>query len=66
MAHELRGLPNLSHEMLTLILGTGLASAALIIGFVLYLGRRHKRRRDPGNAADLPKKSVRQRRKRRR
>jgi hypothetical protein len=47
MPHELRNLPKLSHDDLTLILVGALSSAAVLIGLVVFLSWRHRRKASP-------------------
>ena len=57
MPHELRQLPNLSHETLgTLLVGAGLSVLA-IVGFALYLRWRHGRGKKAGDTRRQPRSS---------
>lgn len=59
MPHELKNLPNLSHDALSVILVGGLASAVAIVGMALLLGWRHRRKHPSGGrqASTKPLKS---------
>ncbi|MBI5716328.1 MAG: hypothetical protein HZC37_01420 [Burkholderiales bacterium] len=65
MPHELKNLPDLSHDMLSVILVGGLASAVAIVGLALLLGWKH-RRKHPGSARDVPARPLKIKRRKRR
>ena len=65
MPHELKNLPNLSHDALSVILVGGLASAVAIVGLAFLLGWRH-RPKHPGGGRQASTKPVKIKRRKRR
>jgi hypothetical protein len=63
--HELKRLPDLSHDMLGVTLVGGLASAVAIVGLALLLGWKH-RRKHPGNGRHVPARPLKIKRRKRR
>ena len=65
MPHEFRNLSSLSHAEQGLMLISGLASAAVIIGLALFLAWKNRRRSAEGSQVQRPRPSKVKRRKRR-
>jgi hypothetical protein len=65
MPHEFRNLSSLSHSQLGLILIGGVVSAVVIVGLILFLNWKHRRRSPDAVRRHRPKPQKVKRRRRR-